>query len=54
MFFWSFRGVIAFLVCFVFFASLFVWPDSRVAHAFHWRRRGLSRPSSLPWRSGPS
>ena len=36
MFFWSFRGVIAFLVCFIFFASLFVWPDSRVAHAFHW------------------
>lgn len=36
MFLWSYRGVIAVLGFFGFFASLFIWPDSRVAHWYHW------------------
>lgn len=36
MFFWSYRGVILVLGLFGFFASLFIWPDSRVAHWYHW------------------
>jgi ABC-type nickel/cobalt efflux system permease component RcnA len=36
VFLWSYRGVIAVLGLFVFFASLFIWPDALVAHWYNW------------------
>ena len=41
MFLWSYRGVVASLVAFVFFASLFIWPDSHFAQTFRWADRWL-------------
>ena len=35
MFFWSWRGVVTFLLLFVIYASLLAWPGSRFAYWVH-------------------
>lgn len=44
MFLWSYRAVVAFLVAFIFFASLLIWPNSQLAQTFRWADRWILPP----------